>query len=63
MSIILRHTRDITIKDMNGGQVMTPWEKPRIKRILELFNGHVTEVKQITIQRSTNNEKSEEICR
>ena len=45
----------IHIKD--GGGDMTPWEKPRIKRIIELFNGHVTEIKQITVIRSGNNEK------
>lgn len=36
---------------------MTPWEKPRIKRIIELFNGRVTEVKQIKVVRSAGSEE------
>lgn len=32
---------------------MTPWEQPRIKRILELFGGHVVAVKQLTVRRDT----------
>ena len=30
---------------------MNPWEQPRIKRILELFNGHVVTIKQLTVGR------------
>lgn len=33
---------------------MTPWEQPRIKRVLELFGGHVVAVKQLTARRTTN---------
>ena len=31
---------------------MAPWEQPRIKRILELFGGHVVNIKQL--RRTTN---------
>lgn len=30
-----------------------PWEQPRIKRVIELFNGHVVAVKQLTVRRTT----------
>lgn len=30
-----------------------PWEQPKVKRILELFGGHVVSVKQLTVRRST----------
>lgn len=34
-----------------------PWEQPRVKRIIELFGGHVASVKQLTVRRSTDGEK------
>lgn len=34
---------------MNNNQL--PWEKPRIKRIVELFNGRVLNVKKISVSR------------
>lgn len=33
-----------------------PWEQPRIRRVIELFGGHVVEVKQLTVRRETNGE-------
>lgn len=40
-----------------GGSNMTPWEQPRVKRILELFGGHVVAIKQLTVRRTTDGEK------
>ena len=37
----------------------TPWDSPKIKLILELFNGHVASIKQMnnSVRRDTNAEE------
>ena len=35
-----------------------PWETPRVSRIVELFGGKITAVKQLTVRRSTDGEKN-----
>lgn len=37
----------------------TPWESPKVKLILELFNGHVASIKQMndSVRRDTNAEE------
>lgn len=41
---------------MNENQL--PWEKPRIKRILEIFKGsRVTNIKRIQVQREVNKDE------
>ena len=48
-----------TLKDMNGGIQMNnqlPWERPRIKRILDMFpNSRVFNIKRLTIDRKETN--------
>lgn len=44
---------------MNGGMIMNsqlPWERPRIKRILDMFpNSRVFNIKRLTIDRKETN--------
>lgn len=47
---------------MQGIQQQLPWEKPRVKRILELFGGRVYQVKKISAVREVH-KNDEEIQR
>lgn len=41
---------------MDEEKNILPWEKPRIRKILEIIGGSVIEVKSIKVRRDTNNE-------
>lgn len=40
-----------------------PWERPRIKRVIELFGGRIFQVKKISVTREVHRNEDEEIQR